>query len=252
MTERGRGPAIEMKGVSVAYRSRPVLDRVDLRIDEGDFWFLLGPNGAGKTTLVKAILGMVPLREGRISLHPDFYDRTQIGFVPQRSDLNSTLPTTVREFVGLGLAGIPAGRKERRERLRWALDNIRLTDLAGKDLWSLSGGQRQRALVARALIRRPRLFIADEPTKDLDLVAVQGLMDLLARLNREEGLTVLFITHDLPIASRYCTHTALFMDGTVRTGSCRHSLNPEDIRRAFGLPGQAEDHHSEAGEGEGR
>jgi ABC-type Mn2+/Zn2+ transport system ATPase subunit len=252
MTERGGGPVIEIKGVSVAYRSRPVLDHVDLRIDEGDFWFLLGPNGAGKTTLVKAILGMVPLRAGHISLHPDYHDRTQIGFVPQWSDLNSTLPTTVREFVGLGLAGIPAGRKERRERLRWALDKIRLTDLAGKDLWSLSGGQRQRALVARALIRRPRLFIADEPTKDLDLVAVQGLMDLLARLNSEEGLTVLFITHDLPIASRYCTHTALFMDGTVRTGSCRHSLDPEDIRRAFGLPEQPEDRHPEAGEGEGR
>ena len=113
---------------------------------------------------------------------------------------------------------------------------MNLEDMRLKNYWSLSGGQRQRALVARALVRRPKLLIADEATKDLDLSTTIALMQSLNDLNRKENLTVLFITHDLALAARFCTHTALFIDGCVRTGTCQAVLNSEDLERAYGVP----------------
>jgi ABC-type cobalamin/Fe3+-siderophores transport system ATPase subunit len=86
------------------------------------------------------------------------------------------------------------------------------------------------------LVRRPKLLIADEATKDLDLSTTISLMQSLTDLNRNENLTVLFITHDLALAARFCTHTALFINGLVRTGSCQAVLNSEDLERAYGVP----------------
>jgi ABC-type Mn2+/Zn2+ transport system ATPase subunit len=226
----------EMKGLSAAYGSRTILKDVNLTVRRGEFWFFLGPNGVGKSTLLKVLLGMAQHSAGDLFLHPEFADRRSIGFVPQRCDLNPTLPTIVSEFVLMGLAGIRTDKKDRAERLCQALEKMRLHDMEDKSYWALSGGQRQRALIARALVRRPRLLIADEPTKDLDLPAGNALMGALTDLNRRENLTVLFVTHDLTLAARYCTHTALFLDGRVQTGACGVILNAGDLEKAYGLP----------------
>ncbi len=227
---------LEISRLSLAYGKRIVLQDVSLQVKAGEFWFFLGPNGVGKTTLIKALLGMLPVQEGKIFLNPSLAGRELIGFVPQRCDLNPTLSTTVSEFVLLGLAGSRIKKKETLERLSWALEKMNLEDMRMRNYWSLSGGQRQKALVARALVRRPKLLIADEATKDLDLSSTIGLMQSLTDLNRNENLTVLFITHDLALAARFCTHTALFINGAVRTGSCQAVLNSEDLERAYGVP----------------
>jgi ABC-type cobalamin/Fe3+-siderophores transport system ATPase subunit len=227
---------LEVSRLSLAYGKRMVLRDVNLRVMASEFWFFLGPNGVGKTTLVKALLGMLPVQDGKIFLNPSFASRELIGFVPQRCDLNPTLSTTVSEFVLLGLAGLRTEKKETLERLSWALEKMNLEDMRLRNYWSLSGGQRQKALVARALVRRPKLLIADEATKDLDLSTTIALMQSLTDLNRNENLTVLFITHDLALAARFCTHTALFINGLVRTGSCQVVLNSEDLERAYGVP----------------
>jgi ABC-type cobalamin/Fe3+-siderophores transport system ATPase subunit len=108
--------------------------------------------------------------------------------------------------------------------------------MAEKDYWSLSGGQRQRALVARALVRRPRILFLDEPTKGLDLAAEDALMQSLTDLNRRESLTVLFITHDLTLAARYASHVALFHNGKVEGGSIADAMNPERLLSTYGVP----------------
>jgi len=233
-------PLILSSGVSLAYGDRVVLSAVDLSIGEGEFWFLLGPNGAGKSTLLRAILGDLPARDGTIQRRPDVARPESLGYVPQRCDLNPTLPTTVREFVSLGLVGIRDARRTWRARMDWALERAGLAGLIDRDYWSLSGGQRQRALLARALVRRPSLFVVDEPTTGLDPPSEALLMRSLDELHRDgdEGrpLTILFVTHDLPLAARHATHVALFLDGTVRAGPAGEVLTTEWLNRAYGLP----------------
>jgi ABC-type Mn2+/Zn2+ transport system ATPase subunit len=202
----------------------------------GEFWFVLGPNGHGKTTLLRAMLGRVRPAAGSIRFRGDFSDPKRTGFVPQQCNLNPTLPTTVREFVLLGLVGIRANQRERQERLSWALSQVGLRGLEASGYWSLSGGQQQRALVARALVRRPRLLIADEPTSGMDLSVESALYASLAELNRTERLTVVLVSHDLAVAVRYGSHVALVHDGRVEAGPIEEILRPGVLERAYGVP----------------
>jgi ABC-type Mn2+/Zn2+ transport system ATPase subunit len=221
--------------LTLAYGRRRVLEDVDLTVGEGEFWFFLGPNGEGKTTLLRALLGELAPAGGRLSLHPALADRAAVGFVPQRCTPNRILPTTVHEFVDLGLVGIRCAPAERRARLEWALAQSGLAGLERRSYWALSGGQRQRALVARALVRRPRLLILDEPTNHLDFLIEQAILDVLATLHREHGTSILFVTHALHLAARYGTHVALFHGGRVESGSAAALLQPERLTRAYGV-----------------
>jgi ABC-type cobalamin/Fe3+-siderophores transport system ATPase subunit len=227
---------LKTEGLHLGYGRSSVLQDVDLEVRPGEFWFFLGPNGAGKTTLLKAFLAEINPQRGRILTDPDLYRRDNLGFVPQRCDLNPTLSTTVREFVLLGLVGIRANRQERETRLTWALDKGGLTGMSSKNYWSLSGGQRQRALVARALVRRPRILFLDEPTRGLDLAAEEAVMQSLTDLNRQELLTVLFVTHDLILAARYASHVALFHKGQVQGGPISGIMTPDRLQSTYGIP----------------
>jgi ABC-type Mn2+/Zn2+ transport system ATPase subunit len=226
---------VRTAGLRLGYGRRVVLTHVDFQMRLGEFWFFLGPNGEGKTTLLRAILGVVRPQAGQLWVHPELGQRQRIGFVPQRCDINPTLPTTVREFVLLGLVGIHTDRHDEALRLEWALDKVGLSGLEGKDYWSLSGGQRQRALVARALVRRPSVLILDEPTNGLDLAAEAAVLHLLAELNRKEHQTLLFVTHNLAIAARHATHIALFHAGEVVSGPRQEVLNRQTLERIYGM-----------------
>lgn len=228
-------PLIQVQGLRLAYGDYTVLDRVEICVFLGEFWFLLGQNGTGKTTFLKALLQLLSPSAGKIDLHPDLMRSDRIGFVPQRCDLKPSVPITVREFVLLGLVGIRAGRKERKERLYWALSRVGLAAMAKRDYWSLSHGQRQRTLVARALARRPAVLIMDEPTTGLDPAAESTLLNDLVALNREERLTILCVSHDLPVAARHGSHIALFHHGGVQTGTARDVLTPDNLERVYGM-----------------
>jgi ABC-type Mn2+/Zn2+ transport system ATPase subunit len=227
-------PLLRAAGLALGYSGAPVVEGVELELRPGEEWFVIGPNGSGKTTLVRAVLGLLPPLRGELRLHPEVADRTQVGYVPQRCDWNPALPTTVREFVRLGLVGTRAGRAERAERLRWALARVGLEGRERVDFRALSGGQRQRALVARALVRRPRLLILDEPTEELDVVSEASLLDTLEELVREEGAALLFVTHELELAARRATHVALCGDGHVRAGTRAEVLGEGALERVFG------------------
>jgi ABC-type Mn2+/Zn2+ transport system ATPase subunit len=227
-------PILEARDLVLGYGAAPVLSGVTLRIGQGDYWFLLGPNGTGKTTLLRTLLGTIPALKGSLR-RTAAAAPAAVGFVPQRAALNPALPTTVREVVLLGLVGLAIGADERDRRLAAALDQVDLGAVARRDFWTLSGGQQQRALLARALVRRPRLLALDEPMSGVDLVAADRLLPLLAAWNREQGLTVLYVTHKLAVARRYATHVALFSGGRIVAGPRDAVLVPANLEATYGV-----------------
>lgn len=222
------------RDLEIGYEATAVLSNVDLEVCEGEFWFLIGPNGSGKTTLLRALLGLLPPRSGSLERNPQLTDRARLGFVPQRCEIHPTLPTSVREFVSLGFVGTHQGPGQRAESLARALELVGLGQLASASFWSLSGGQRQRALLARALVRRPRLLILDEPTEGLDVSSEASFVRTLVELNRSEGLTLLAATHKLELVARYATHAALVTEGGIVSGAREHVLQPQRLAAAFG------------------
>lgn len=234
MTAETAAVVLRASGLRLGYGAEIVVADVAMEIRGGDYWFLLGGNGTGKTTFLRAVLGLLAPVGGELRLQGGAAMRQQVGYIPQRCAMNPTLRTTVREFVSLGLVGLRLQRSERARRLDDALAITGLAGLARRGYRVLSGGQRQRALVARALIRQPTLLILDEPTNGLDPTGEQDLLDLLARLRGERGLTMLFVTHQLDLAARYATHVALFHDGRVTAGPVTEVLTEDNLSRIFG------------------
>jgi ABC-type Mn2+/Zn2+ transport system ATPase subunit len=222
---------LAFRSATLGYGGRPVLRDVSFEVRPREFWFVLGPNGTGKSTLLHAALGTLRPLAGAVER-----GTATAAFVPQRSDPNPTLPTTVREFVGLGFAGLRLDRAERDRRLAGALADVGLGGLERRSLHALSGGERQRALVARALVRRPQLLLVDEPTNHLDPVAEDALLRAVGDFHVREGITIVFVTHDLALAGKYGTHAALLAGGELRSGPVERMLVPDELRRSFGVP----------------
>jgi ABC-type Mn2+/Zn2+ transport system ATPase subunit len=228
---------VALDDVALGYDGRPVLEHVSFDIEPGEFVALLGPNGAGKTTLFRGMLGLIPVLSGRITYG---FDRRlePPGYVPQKETLDPIFPLTVAEVVVMGtyarLAPLrPVGRRER-ALATTCLDRVGLAHLAGHAFWTLSGGQRQRVLIARALAAEPTLLLLDEPTAGIDAGAEAGIMDLISRLNRERGLTVILVSHHLR-AVRSLVGTVIWVeDGIVTRGSTAELLAPERLAAVFG------------------
>jgi ABC-type Mn2+/Zn2+ transport system ATPase subunit len=214
-------PLIALDDVSIGYDGRPVLTHVSLSIARGEFTALLGPNGAGKTTLFRGVLGLIPLLDGRIAYG---FDRAASppGYVPQKESLDPIFPLTTFEVVLMGTdARIPPLRplgREPRRRAAARLEEVGLAGHAQQPFWALSGGQKQRALIARALAAEPEVLFLDEPTAGVDTEAERTIMDLISRLNRDRGLTVVLVSHHLRLI-RGLVHAVIWVeDGHVRKG----------------------------------
>ena len=209
---------LRLRNVSLEYGSRPVLEHVSLEIERGEFVALLGPNGAGKTTLLRGIVGLMPVSQGTLEYG---FDRatSPLGYVPQRESLDPSFPLTVFEVVLMGTYARLApwrrvGRAERR-RASEALDLVGLGAIAQQRFASLSGGQTQRALIARALAAGPSFLLLDEPTAGVDAEATATIMGVLSRLNRDAGLTVLLVTHQLRMLRGLASGVFWVQDGRV-------------------------------------
>ena len=219
--------AIELSGVSFRYGSNePVLDGVDLRVKEGEFVAIAGPNGGGKTTLVRLVLGLERPAGGRALLYGEpadrFGRRADLGYLAQRSELGTDAPATVREVVRAGRlarAGLfgPLRRRDH-ERVDEAITRVGLGAVADRPLRSLSGGMQQRAFIAKTLAGQPRLLVLDEPTTGVDVSAQDELADLLDRLHRDLGVTILYVSHEFGAVERFVERIVLVRGGIAFDG----------------------------------
>jgi zinc transport system ATP-binding protein len=199
--------AVQIENIGFSYpgAAAPALERISLRVEPGERLGILGPNGGGKSTLLRLILGMLEPATGSIrvmGLPPREARRAGlIGYVGQRADLELTMPLSVREVVTLGAAWrVPPWRRVPgpvRERVARMLSVVGSDAYADRPIGALSGGQLQRALIARALAAEVRILALDEPAVGIDAAGQERFAELLTRVHRELGVTILIVSHDL-------------------------------------------------------
>jgi ABC-type Mn2+/Zn2+ transport system ATPase subunit len=235
-------PYLAIEDATVSYDGRPALDAVTMHVPHGAQVAIVGPNGAGKSTLFKALVGLLPLRAGRVLLH-DHAPGGQadpIAYVPQREEIDWSFPVTVSDVVMMGRYGrlgwLRRPQAADREVVARSLVELGIADLAGRTIGELSGGQQQRVFLARALAQEPHVLLLDEPFTGVDVNAKETILDLLARL-RARRITVLVSTHDMQTAADRFELVALLNGRLVAFGPPPEVFTPEHISAAFG--GQA-------------
>jgi zinc/manganese transport system ATP-binding protein len=231
-----------LEGARIAIGGRTVLSDVSIAIGRGEFVGVLGPNGAGKTTLMRAVLGLVPCTAGRITVlgapvrrgHPD------VGYMPQLRSAVGTLRFNGRDFVASAVKGerwgLPRlGAADRREVDR-ALELVGAEALGRRPLAELSGGERQRLLLAQALIGRPKLLLLDEPLISLDVNHQKGVVELVGRLGRDLGITVLFTAHELNPLLGAIDRVLYLGGGQAALGTVDEVITTPVLSRLYGAP----------------
>ena len=230
MTQNG---SIIVQNAAKRFGGLAALDGVSLTLNPGEMTALIGPSGSGKSTLMRALTGLVPLDAGEVTAFGQTVQaggkvsgevrqvRARIGMVFQQFNLVSRLTLFTNAALGMlgriglarGLVGAwPAAEKAL---VMQALDRVGVADYAGQRAATLSGGQQQRGAIARALVQRARVILADEPVASLDPVAGRKVMELLCDLNRDEGLSVVVSLHQVDYALRYCRRVIALKAGKV-------------------------------------
>jgi iron complex transport system ATP-binding protein len=236
-------PLLSVDSVSFKYGEQWVLRGIDFEVEKGDFLGVIGPNGSGKTTLLRVIDGILKPQVGEVRLEGTEIGRLRrealarsVAVVPQYSAL--AFPFSVEEVVLMGRSPhLGRWRFEADRDYRIAREAMEMTDtlaLAARDMESLSGGERQRVLIARALAQEPRLMLLDEPTAFLDIRHQVDFFDRIRALNRDRGLTVIAVTHDINLAAHYCGRLILLKDGRIEAaGPVESVITEEHIRKAY-------------------
>ncbi|MCR5091062.1 MAG: ABC transporter ATP-binding protein [Oscillospiraceae bacterium] len=212
---------ITCNNLTLGYNGREIIQNLSFQVDRGNYLCVVGENGSGKSTLMRTILGLQAPMSGQIQ-KGDGLKESQIGYLPQQTPVQKDFPASVWEVVLSGCEGgcgwRPYYTKAEKDR---ALENIRsmgLSNLINRCYRELSGGQQQRVLLARALCATDTLLFLDEPVSGLDPKVTEEMYALIEKLNREQGITVIMISHDIQAALRYATHI-LHIGGAVFFGT---------------------------------
>ena len=219
---------LEVRHLSVRFGSIGVLRDLTFHVPARTTLAILGPNGAGKTVLFKALIGAIPY-DGEIRWKPG----TRIGYVPQKLDLERDVPITGVDFLRARVALARESDVTISQTL--ALVGVSM-DIAQRPIGVLSGGQFQRLLVAFALVGNPNVLLLDEPTAGVDAPGQEQLNELVRRLARDHGLTVIFISHELTVVSRYATNVLCLSRARACLGPPRTILTPDLLHEMYATP----------------
>ncbi len=199
-------PAIEINDLTIRREGQTVLDRVSLKIEEGQSYAIIGPNGGGKTTLLKSILGLIKPDSGSVKIYGEIpaVNRYLLGYVPQFHTFDFSYPISVREMVLTGRLGRIKGIRRRytdedRRSAEEAMKTLGILHLADRTLHDLSGGEQQRAIIARAIVGNPKVLLLDEPTVYVDSPTEEKFHDILTELHKK--MTIIMVTHDIGVIS---------------------------------------------------
>jgi len=214
---------IDLRNVWVYYDNVPVLEGINLSVEQGDFLGIIGPNGGGKTTLLKIILGLITPAKGTVSVmgKSPQHSRYNIGYVPQYNFFDHNFPINVWQVVLIGRfskTGILRRYTDKDKTMaRAALQTVGMVDYADQQIGKLSGGEQQRVFIARALASEPKLLLLDEPTTNIDTHIQTEFYELLEKLKKE--MAIIMVSHDISAISVYvdkiaCLNHQLFYHGS--------------------------------------
>jgi zinc transport system ATP-binding protein len=226
-------PVVELKNVSFAYGGEPTLVDLNLKVAAGEYVGVIGPNGGGKTTLMKLMLGLLTPDKGEVKLfgvpRNQFSHWHKIGYVPQRfGSSDFRLPITVEEVVGFG--ALKGGKSTVSE----SLAQVGLQNLAKRRLNELSGGQQQKVFIAKALASHPEVLILDEPTAGVDVKAQDDFYQLLAELNKDHGITIILVSHDIDVVVNEVSKLACINEALVYHGQPKDFIEKDYMTKLYG------------------
>ena len=245
-------PVIHVEGLDYRVDGQEILSDLSFDVMEGDYVALIGPNGGGKTTLIKMLLGLLTPSSGKIEIFGTdikrFKSWHKVGYVPQNVSLyDNNFPLSVYEAVSLGLAAKKSWfsrlNEKDREQIEAVIEMASITDLREKNLSELSGGQRQRVMIARALVSQPEILILDEPSTGVDIASQHKFYEFLKKLNREQNLTIIFITHDLGVIADDVTHVLSVNQKLLFSGTAKEILSCEAVSEIYGTKAHVVHHH---------
>ncbi len=235
---RNQNTLIHVEDLTMAYQDSPVLFDVDLDIPENTRCAIVGPNGAGKSTLLKGILSLIKPVSGSISIYGKSFNdvRDKIAYVPQIGSVNWDFPTTVLDVVQMGrynkLGWIRQPGKKEREIAESALDEMKLSDFADRQISQLSGGQRQRVFIARAIAQDAQLYIMDEPLAGVDETTERIIMDKFIEFQKN-GKSIIAVHHDLNTLESYFDYLVILNRTIKAVGPMETTFTKENIKLAY-------------------
>ena len=230
-------PIIMFDNMAIGYDGRAVLSGISLAIARSSFTAILGANGSGKSTLLKTLLGLQPPVAGQIKINAPVNAPLVFGYVPQTTELDPLYPLTGFDVALMGTFGrVGPGRFPPHDEREFVRDCLRATAADGfahKKFSRLSGGQKQRVLIARALATRPDVLVLDEPTAGVDAMATRALLDFISQIHAERKLTILLVTHDLPLVRKHAQQIIWLHQGRVMHGTVAVLFTPERMAEVF-------------------
>ncbi|MEQ8200752.1 MAG: heme ABC transporter ATP-binding protein [Syntrophomonadaceae bacterium] len=242
--------------VTCTYGDAPVLQDASLQIHSGDLVGIIGPNGSGKSTLLRAMSRVLQPLHGKVLLDEEDIYRVPAAQIAKKmavvvQEQGLSFPFTVRDLIMMGrIPHLKRFAREGRRDIEVVEEAMDLTDtakLADRQINELSGGEKQRVLLARALAQEPRILLLDEPTSYLDLNYQIEIMQLLAKLRSQYGLTIIMVLHDLNLASRYCDYLILIKQGSIHAiGPPHHVITADMIKEVYGCEVKVERFDSSA------